>query len=204
MVVERRNDALTCDKAREGHFLLGDFMDTKFETILTRLTPVLKRITRRLNGHFTFFSDDDLLQEALIHLWVMFKNDTLSDKTDSYILQGCYFHLKNYIRTHIDKMKSISINTIIDEEDNALENLICSQNHGLFNDFDEKEHIAKLSSYGLSEREMTIIKLLMKGMTVREIAKKSGVSHVMIMKIKNRIKDKCINFRLDLDKGYQN
>lgn len=69
-----------------------------FEALVGKLTSTLRRITRKLNGHFTFMDDQDLFQEALIHLWSCFQSGSLDDKTDSYILQGCYFHLKNYIR----------------------------------------------------------------------------------------------------------
>ena len=58
-----------------------------FEELLEKITPTLKRITYRLNGHFSFFNDEDLFQEALMHLWVEFQQGKLNDKTDSYILQ---------------------------------------------------------------------------------------------------------------------
>ena len=83
-------------------------MDKKFEEMLRKLSPTLRRITHKLNGHFTFFDEDDLFQEALEHLWMAFQDGSLGDKTDSYVLQGCYFHLKNYIRKTADKAKLIS------------------------------------------------------------------------------------------------
>ena len=60
-------------------------METKnsFEEMMGKLSPTLRRITHKLNGHFTFFDEDDLFQEALEHLWVAFENGTLGDKTDS-------------------------------------------------------------------------------------------------------------------------
>ena len=79
--------------------------------MMRKLSPTLRRITHKLNGHFTFFDEDDLFQEALEHLWLAFQDGTLGDKTDSYVLQGCYFHLKNYIRKTMDKAKLTSLNT---------------------------------------------------------------------------------------------
>ena len=73
-------------------------MNDNFEVLIKRVSPTLKRITYRLNGHFSFFNDEDLFQEALIHLWEDYQKGKIQDKTDSYILQGCHFHLKNYLR----------------------------------------------------------------------------------------------------------
>ncbi|MCX5704439.1 MAG: hypothetical protein NT066_08150 [Candidatus Omnitrophica bacterium] len=97
-----------------------------FEILLKRISPTLKRIAYRLNGHFSFFNDEDLYQEALIHLWLDFKEGKLSDKTDSYILQGCYFYLKNYIRKNYDKANLISLEKQNNQEceDFDLENVL--------------------------------------------------------------------------------
>ena len=62
-----------------------------FEHLIRRISPTLMRITHRLNGHHSFFDDEDLYQEALIHLWLHYEDGSLSDKTDSYILQGAIF-----------------------------------------------------------------------------------------------------------------
>ena len=102
-------------------------MKDDFESLMTRLSPTIRRISHRLNGHFTFFDDDDLCQEALTHLWVKFNGGVLDDKTDSYILQGCYFHLKNYIRTSMDKVRLQSIESPIDEDGTMLEDVIASK-----------------------------------------------------------------------------
>ena len=69
-----------------------------YPDLLKRLSPRLKGITHKLNGKFTFFNEEDLFQEAAVRLWQEFELGRLAGKTDSYILQGCYFHLKNYIR----------------------------------------------------------------------------------------------------------
>ena len=77
-----------------------------FDVLMKRISPTLQRITQKLNGHFTFMDHEDLFQEALLHLWTDFQNGSLSDKTDSYVLQGCYYHLKNYIRKVQDSAHS--------------------------------------------------------------------------------------------------
>ena len=92
-----------------------------FEDLLKKISPVLKRITYRLNGHYAFFNDEDLYQEALIHLWQDYQGGKLQDKTDSYILQGCYFYLKNYLRKAKIKAGWISLEALNDEEGVSLE-----------------------------------------------------------------------------------
>src|SRR3989338_8897915 len=98
---------------------LGGIMDMDFEVLVKKLSPTLKRITYKLNGHFTFFNDEDLFQEALIHLLQDFRAGRLQDKTDSYILQGCYFHLKNYIRKVNERPNVISFDASLGANDEA-------------------------------------------------------------------------------------
>src|SRR4030042_3953502 len=97
-----------------------------FEGLLDRISPRLKAISGRLNGRYGFFDKDDLYQEALIHLWQKYESGKLSDKTDSYILQGAFFFLKNYIRTAYRKLdsESTSLNAIADTENSSLEDVM--------------------------------------------------------------------------------
>jgi len=164
-------------------------MNEKFEITINRISPTLKRITHRLNGHFSFFDDDDLFQEALIYLWLSSEKGILDDKTDSYILQGCYFHLKNYLRTTLDKAKLVSLYQPIDKEDTSLEDML-PQAISPENPLD-KEFIMEAAKYnGINGRELEILAFYMGGMTSREIGEQLGISHVMVLKLKNRIKDK--------------
>lgn len=160
-----------------------------FEELVKRISPTLKRITHKLNGHFSFFNDEDLFQEALVHLWGNFEGGKLSDKTDSYILQGCYFHLKNYLRTARDKTTLISLDAFINEDDGAtldkilIANGSASMTHGAHS----KMSIEGLDKNGLSERERLVLSLSLEGLTVREMGRKLGVSHVMVVKIRKNL-----------------
>jgi len=165
-------------------------MNTSFENIVSRISPVLRRITHRLNGHFAFFDDDDLFQEALIYLWLAFQNGILSDKTDSYILQGCYFHLKNYLRVTLDKAKLISLYQIIDEDDTALAEILPADNMSISNDIDDKLLAEEAELKGLTEQERRVLSFSMEGLTTREIGQRLGVSHVTVVKIKGKIRCK--------------
>lgn len=167
---------------------------TNFKALLKRISPTLKRITYRLNGHFSFFNDEDLFQEALIYLWQGLLDKCLEDKTDSYILQGCYFHLKNYIRKVKGRNKTTSLEAIINEEGTTLEETL-SLRHTNPKDFldslNDKLLVEVISNNGLSKREKDVLSLYSEGLTVREIGKSLGVSHVMVIKLTAGIRNKC-------------
>ena len=179
-------------------------MKMYFEEIVKRLSPTLRRITYKLNGHFSFFDDDDLFQEALEHLWIAFQEGKLSDKTDSYILQGCYFHLKNYLRKTIDKASLTSLNELIDEEGGSLEYLLISKNESFPDDLNTTLLVEAAKTNGLTEKETEVLSLALDDFTVREIGSRLGISHVMVIKLKRKIQNKCETMKNKYKNGYQN
>ncbi|MFA5116661.1 MAG: sigma-70 family RNA polymerase sigma factor [Candidatus Omnitrophota bacterium] len=171
----------------------------EFEELVKKLSPTLKRITYKLNGHFTFFSDEDLFQEALIRLFEEFQEGKLEDKTDSYILQGCYFHLKNYIRKTRDNAQMVSLSSLINEEGSELEEMLPSDvNFPHPASGQDRVLIGGLEDSGLTEREKRLISLCMEGFTVRQIGEKLGVSHVMVVRLRNDIRNKCRRIKEEL------
>jgi RNA polymerase sigma factor (sigma-70 family) len=165
-----------------------------FESLVKKISPTLKRIAHKLNGHYTFFDDEDLYQEALMHLWVDFGEGSLKDKTDSYILQGCYYHLKNYIRKTQDNVPLISLTTPMGEDGRTIEESLPSDETNLFDNLDSKLQLEMAEEKYLTEREKEVLSLLMDGMSMREVGSKIGISHVMVLKIRNRIKEKYGKF----------
>lgn len=165
-------------------------MKMVYEDIVKRLSPTLRRITYKLNGHFSFFDDDDLYQEALANLWVLFRKDELSDKTDSFILQGCFYHLKNYIRKAMDRADIISLNGNIGEDETTLEEIFALEDSRPRDDLETRLLEDEVLSNGLTEREKKIVLLSLEGFTVREIGQRLGISHVRVIKLKGRIKKK--------------
>ncbi|MBI5123923.1 MAG: sigma-70 family RNA polymerase sigma factor [Candidatus Omnitrophica bacterium] len=170
-------------------------MKNNFETLINRLSPTIRRISRRLNGHFTFFNDDDLCQEALAHLWILFREDRLSDKTDSYILQGCYFHLKNYIRTSMDRVNFISFENPIDEDGTMLEEIIASDDLSTIDLLEDKALYEEVLKNGLNSREVEIVNMCAEGLTTREIGDRLAISHVAVVKLRKKIREKCERLR---------
>ena len=169
-------------------------MDTTFAGLVKKLSPTLKRITYKLNGHFSFFNDEDLFQEALLHLWLDFQAGKLDDKTDSYILQGCYFHLKNYLRKTQSKARVISLESFADEDNATLEEILSLDNRGsCFDYLDNKMLVEDIQNNGLTEREREVLSFCLEGLTVREMGERLGISHVRVVKLRNRIRTKCKN-----------
>ncbi len=161
-----------------------------FEMIVQKYTPTIKRIAYKLNGHFTYFDHDDLYQEAVWHLWNSFKSGKLADKTDSYILQGCYFYLRNYIRKAKDKCDSMSLNMTINEEEVAIEEVLKIAPSNNREELENNLTMDELKNNSLTKREKEILKFSLEGLTVREVGKKIGISHVMVVKILKNVKDK--------------
>jgi RNA polymerase sigma factor (sigma-70 family) len=150
-----------------------------------------------LNGRSHFFNEDDLYQEAVVHLWTDFKEGKLSDKTSSYVLQGCYFYLKNYIRKTQDGASLVRLSCLgQDQEEIDLENFVSLKNPKTdLDDLSGKILLEDIQREPWTEREKDVLSLSLSGLTVREIGLKLGVSHVAIVKIRNKIKDKCQKFR---------
>lgn len=156
-----------------------------FEEIVKKLSPTLKRITCKLNGQHCFFDEEDLYQEALIHLWNNFKQGRLNHKTDSYILQGCFFHLKNYLRKVRLKAALVNLDDLADNQ---------KEPQALSEDLDTPMVIEAILNNGLSKREKEIFSFSLEGLTVREIGSRLGISHVRVVKLKKILSHKLRNY----------
>jgi len=166
-----------------------------YEELVKKLAPTLKRITYKLGRYLSFCSQDDLYQEALIHIWDKFCEGSLLDKTDSYILQGCYFHLKNYIRKNIDKAKLVSIDFGPNDEEgqDVVDEILHLKSPGsLFEDVYCKMLIEQINNNGLTTREKEVFNFAINGLTVRDIGSRLGISHVRVVKLRHSIAEKCL------------
>jgi len=164
-----------------------------YPELLKRLSPRLKGITHKLNGKYTFFNEDDLFQEAAIRLWQEFERGRLSDKTDSYILQGCYFHLKNYIRKTYDKKSTLSLEEMLTDNDSGEDRLSCLASPAPFEYLHAHILEEEMRSVCRDKREKIIFSLSFQGLTVREIAAKLGISHVLVVRLRKRMREKMLS-----------
>lgn len=167
----------------------------EFEKLAKRLAPKLKAIAYRLNRRSTFFNDEDLFQEAMVHLWKECSEGKLADKTDSYILQGCYFNLQNYIRTAKDKFFSFSLDVHAENDGEHSEEpreLKDERSGDYFERLNREMIVDVIRNNGLTPREKELLPFFAEGLTVREIGRKVGVSHVSVLKMREEIRRKCL------------
>ena len=165
----------------------------QFMELQNNLSPVIKRIAYKLNGRYRTFSHDDLFQEALMHLWTNFNAGKLDDKTESYILQGCYFHLKNYIRK-VNEKPDLSLDEMVfsGSDDLELKDLIVDEHQKDIRELlNTKLLVETIQNNGFDKREKKILMFFKDGLTTRDIGKRIGVSHVMVVKLMNKIRIKC-------------
>ncbi len=167
----------------------------QFEQTIKRISPKLKAIAYRLNGRSFAFNEQDLYQEAIVHLWSDFQAGRLEDKTDSYLLQGCYFHLQNYIRSKTRKVRLLSLQRRNNaEEKTDLNEFLIADNFdkSIYLDYlNDKFLVEVIRNNGLSPKEKEVINFYAYGLTTRQIGARLGVSHVMVVKMTKIIREKC-------------
>ncbi len=165
-----------------------------FSSLLKRIDPVLKRIVYRVRARSFQHEYDDLYQEALIHLLSAYQSGVLEDKTESYILQGCYFYLKNYLRTTRTKAQVLSIDGQQGPDDAPAAKAweIEDTRTAHFRQTLSDRLLAEtIRNNGFSPREKQVLTMCSEGLTTREMGARIGRSHVGVIKMMARIRQKC-------------
>jgi len=162
----------------------------KFDELYNRISPRLKRIAGFYNKRGVSFDRDDLCQEMAIHLWNNFKNGVPEGLNDTYIIKGCEFHILNYMRKEKEKVYKVSLEAPINENGDTLKENITDGQESLDKKVDKKMLVDHIMNNGFSKREKDVFELLLDGYTVREAGGKLGISHVMVVKLKNRLINK--------------
>lgn len=171
-----------------------------FEELIKKLSPKLKGIVYKLGNRSPSLGTEDLYQEAIMHLLESFREGLLDGKTDSYILQGCYFYLKNYLRKGAKGRIIVSLQSRAYESDDTilLQDLVPDA-------FDKSAYLDRLNdkllaqviqNNGLKPREKEVIAFYAEGLTTRQIGERLGVSHVRVVKLTQRIREKCRKYLL--------
>lgn len=166
-----------------------------FEELLQEISPKLKGIAHKLRGYCAFLGEDDLYQEAVARLWADYQRGKLADKTDSYILQGCYFYLRNYLRTKIQKAMIVSLSECLYDgtgNELSMESIISADPRCLVRDDAHTNAIIdQINNNGLTSREKEVFNLALSGLTTREIGSRLGISHVRVVMLRKQIRQKC-------------
>jgi RNA polymerase sigma factor (sigma-70 family) len=165
-------------------------LQMNFQNLVIKITPKLKQFAFRYNGWHTFCDEGDLFNEMVLHLWKKWRDKSFKDKTESYIVQSCYFYLRNYLRVIQEKQGFVSLNEPINEDGLMFEEIISDQAIPIIEIIEEKLFVDRVMNNGLSKTEKIIFELLYKGFTIREIGKKLNISHVMVLKHKKKMIDK--------------
>ena len=146
---------------------------------------ILHRIVWRLSDRPAWL--EDLMQEAVIHLWR--SECQRPGQSLSWYLQGCRFHLMHQLKSgkSLDSPKRYWRLTDLSEESDRE-----SWNSGndLEATIDQQINARDMTSLlldRLSPPEKIVLRLLLEGFGVREIARKTRVSHPAVIRRRHKI-----------------
>jgi DNA-binding CsgD family transcriptional regulator len=131
---------------------------------------------------------EDLMQEALIHLWLL--EEQRPGQTHSWYLQGCKFHLQHYLTAgrSIDSGKRragrVSLPEIPEDQCDLFGQ---AETEGPIVGLIHTREIIFLLSQRLSSQEKSILNCLADGLGAREIAARLKVTHPTIIKYRRKI-----------------
>lgn len=161
-----------------------------FKEILKELTPKFISISLQLNKNSNGYDLNDLVQEMSMHLLEKWNKGEIEGYTKSYILQSCWFHIKNYLRKINKKIKTISLDDIVDGADVCLCEMIEDDSEAVYDIVNFKITVDNILSNGLTKREKEVFMLTLEGHTLREMGEILDISFVRVLKIENNIKKK--------------
>lgn len=124
---------------------------------------------------------EDLIQEAMIHLWHMEEEEP--GRNELWYLQGCRFHLQNVLRQgrSVDSLKRFGAQVLSSEQaaDECTLGELAEPNESLWEEVSANDFLTELSYWLTAEEKETLV-CLMEGLTARETAKRLNVSHTMV------------------------
>lgn len=169
-----------------------------FEAFLAKLDGAMRRLVRRFQGNgYSWFDEEDLLQELRQHLWQRFRQGDFEDKPTSYIITSCRFQLQNYLRKQRRAPETLSLDAPINGSGSSLLEVI-EPYAPSEETLDARILINEIRNNGLTRREKEVFEELLTGRTTREIGSRIGISHVRVVHIRAQIVAK---YRCKLDSG---
>jgi RNA polymerase sigma factor (sigma-70 family) len=145
----------------------------------------LRRIVERLAPPALH---DDLMQEALVHLWRA--EERHPGQRESWYLQGCRFHLQNHLRQgrSVDSIKHHHAQTPnpASADDGTGLSSLPEPDGAFWEEISARDMIAALSRR-LTPREKDTLLGFADGLTAREIGKRLGISHTLVNRFRQRI-----------------
>ncbi|MFA5857458.1 MAG: sigma-70 family RNA polymerase sigma factor [Elusimicrobiota bacterium] len=159
----------------------------EFEFFIGRVYPKLVGIAKKVNTSLISVDEEDLLQEMRLHLWRIWQKGEFEDKTESYLLQGCWFYIKNYLRVVGDKTGVVSIDELVSNERLSPENIFYDNFPSIHEFVIGKIMIENVVGGSLTKREQEVLGLASDGYNLREIGTRLGISFVRVSTIKKHI-----------------
>ena len=144
----------------------------------------LRGLITRLTGNHSL--QQDLLQEALIHLWLI--ETRRPGQTNSWYLQSCRFHLQHYMSSgrSVDSAKRRAGQVEMAESPEIEETEIAEPQDSLLSEVCSRDILGMLSEH-LSHHERAVLKCLAEGLGPREIGRRLRISHTMAIKHRCKI-----------------
>jgi len=167
-----------------------------FRILVEKITPALKYIARK-HLIYTFYSEEDLYQEMCLFLWQRYAGGLPIGINEAYVIKGCEYHIQNFLRKGRPKAALVSLDELVAPGGLSLGDILEDKRADFRSSVDNKITIDEIISAGLTDKEKSVLSCLFQGYTIREVAKKLGVSHVMILKYRKGIAKKLGK------KGYQ-
>lgn len=156
-----------------------------FKILLERITPALKAIARK-NVLCGFHDADDLYQQMVMYLWGRFKDGIPIGMNKAYVIKACEFYLLNFLRKGRRAPFHYSLDAPVRDTNMTLMDTLHDKRDTL-SESESSINIDLIRDKSLTAKERRVLEMLLEGYTVREIADKMGISHVMIIKYKQKI-----------------
>jgi len=163
----------------------------EFSELFKKIEYKLRFLARKYRTRCSYFDEEDLYQEMCGYLWRTYKDGLPYYLNESYVVRGCEFHILNYMRKEREKVYKISLEAPINENGDTLKENLPSGAESLDRAVDKKMLVNYIMNNGFSKREKDVFGLLLEGHTVREAGQRLGISHVMVVKLKNRLINKA-------------
>jgi DNA-directed RNA polymerase specialized sigma subunit len=104
----------------------------------------------------------------------------------------------------VDNANFISFESPVDEDGTMLGEIMASQDPSSSEQLEDKTLYEEVRQSGLDERELKIINMCTEGLTTREMGERLGISHVAIVKLRKKIREKCKKLEIEIKRSYQN
>ena len=144
-------------------------------------TPGIRtRLHRLVDGLATPSLHEELVQEAMVHLW--HAEERFPGKSDAWYLQSCRFHLQNLVRQgrSVDSFKRLRSQVLSQEQTaGGIPLELVEPNASIWEEVTVNDVMAELCQW-LAPPEQKTLHFLMDGLSAREAAQHLNISHTLV------------------------